>query len=138
MAIPVSKLHNVYDPRESGVTFDGATDDTAAWTRWNTKLHEVASAQNLAETGGIRVQCPPGVSLNGIAHNLPQRVSVEGAGHGTQLVSTEDGVGFFNMTGRYQHLRDLHFVAAMGSGACLLYTSPSPRDRTRSRMPSSA
>ena len=25
-----------------------------------------------------------------------------------------------------------------GGGACLLYTSPSPRDRTRSRMPSSA
>ena len=24
------------------------------------------------------------------------------------------------------------------SGCCLLYTSPSPRDRTRSRMPSSA
>ena len=27
---------------------------------------------------------------------------------------------------------------AMQYGACLLYTSPSPRDRTRSRMPSSA
>ena len=26
----------------------------------------------------------------------------------------------------------------LGVGACLLYTSPSPRDRTRSRMPSSA
>ena len=25
-----------------------------------------------------------------------------------------------------------------GHGVCLLYTSPSPRDRTRSRMPSSA
>ena len=25
-----------------------------------------------------------------------------------------------------------------GEGICLLYTSPSPRDRTRSRMPSSA
>ena len=25
-----------------------------------------------------------------------------------------------------------------GNNACLLYTSPSPRDRTRSRMPSSA
>ena len=25
-----------------------------------------------------------------------------------------------------------------GAGDCLLYTSPSPRDRTRSRMPSSA
>ena len=31
------------------------------------------------------------------------------------------------------------FIAVVTlSGACLLYTSPSPRDRTRSRMPSSA
>ena len=29
------------------------------------------------------------------------------------------------------------FALALGMG-CLLYTSPSPRDRTRSRMPSSA
>ena len=29
-------------------------------------------------------------------------------------------------------------VAQGRSGGCLLYTSPSPRDRTRSRMPSSA
>ena len=29
-------------------------------------------------------------------------------------------------------------IVAMLSGICLLYTSPSPRDRTRSRMPSSA
>ena len=28
-------------------------------------------------------------------------------------------------------------IATLGTG-CLLYTSPSPRDRTRSRMPSSA
>ena len=31
---------------------------------------------------------------------------------------------------------DLHFRTMIGT--CLLYTSPSPRDRTRSRMPSSA
>ena len=30
----------------------------------------------------------------------------------------------------------MHYVAV--DGVCLLYTSPSPRDRTRSRMPSSA
>ena len=30
------------------------------------------------------------------------------------------------------------FLAPASGGACLLYTSPSPRDRTRSRMPSSA
>ena len=29
-------------------------------------------------------------------------------------------------------------LISVGSGTCLLYTSPSPRDRTRSRMPSSA
>ena len=29
-------------------------------------------------------------------------------------------------------------VYTTGSTTCLLYTSPSPRDRTRSRMPSSA
>ena len=28
--------------------------------------------------------------------------------------------------------------AVLAPGTCLLYTSPSPRDRTRSRMPSSA
>ena len=30
------------------------------------------------------------------------------------------------------------FVEATNYVTCLLYTSPSPRDRTRSRMPSSA
>ena len=29
-------------------------------------------------------------------------------------------------------------VKGLGLRGCLLYTSPSPRDRTRSRMPSSA
>ena len=32
----------------------------------------------------------------------------------------------------------LSHALAMGNSPCLLYTSPSPRDRTRSRMPSSA
>ena len=30
------------------------------------------------------------------------------------------------------------FIFALRTYSCLLYTSPSPRDRTRSRMPSSA
>ena len=32
----------------------------------------------------------------------------------------------------------LPLIGGVQGGACLLYTSPSPRDRTRSRMPSSA
>ena len=37
----------------------------------------------------------------------------------------------------YQHYQNL-FSSDRWNKICLLYTSPSPRDRTRSRMPSSA
>ena len=35
-------------------------------------------------------------------------------------------------------LRLIQTIDSQGISPCLLYTSPSPRDRTRSRMPSSA
>ena len=35
-------------------------------------------------------------------------------------------------------LEKLKWIIITSDNACLLYTSPSPRDRTRSRMPSSA
>ena len=38
----------------------------------------------------------------------------------------------------FDEVRDAHMLDADKDSACLLYTSPSPRDRTRSRMPSSA
>ena len=39
----------------------------------------------------------------------------------------------------WNFLQNEKFVASLGAyTGCLLYTSPSPRDRTRSRMPSSA
>ena len=37
-----------------------------------------------------------------------------------------------------QEYLDLRTSAEYQTNSCLLYTSPSPRDRTRSRMPSSA
>ena len=40
---------------------------------------------------------------------------------------------------RWLDAKTFHFTQMSTSGYnCLLYTSPSPRDRTRSRMPSSA
>ena len=49
------------------------------------------------------------------------------------------GIGSYGGTNQY---KDRIFVGDDGSNVfpvgCLLYTSPSPRDRTRSRMPSSA
>ena len=46
----------------------------------------------------------------------------------------------FTTTGRHepQPIRFGHSLGVTWGYICLLYTSPSPRDRTRSRMPSSA
>ena len=43
-----------------------------------------------------------------------------------------------NLAGYYETIRDLDKDQCEIAYFCLLYTSPSPRDRTRSRMPSSA
>ena len=40
--------------------------------------------------------------------------------------------------GLYQKVLDMHGLQPTDLGACLLYTSPSPRDLSTSRMPSSA
>ena len=42
------------------------------------------------------------------------------------------------ITGRFDPTQNRAIWPSTGNYACLLYTSPSPRDRTRSRMPSSA
>ena len=52
--------------------------------------------------------------------DIPQQGDVSGIITGQGLSGSDNDVNF----------RDV--------GTCLLYTSPSPRDRTRSRMPSSA
>ena len=44
----------------------------------------------------------------------------------------------FTVVKRYPSILDQISVSKTEPGDCLLYTSPSPRDRTRSRMPSSA
>ena len=44
-----------------------------------------------------------------------------------------------NVTGKaYSNSADIVLTPELSLWGCLLYTSPSPRDRTRSRMPSSA
>ena len=62
----------------------------------------------------------------------------------TKIVATVDGKPIFlsEIIGMAQRLpeqyRKMSLEAVYPSLFCLLYTSPSPRDRTRSRMPSSA
>ena len=62
-------------------------------------------------------------TMDGAVHNKPITVK-EGSGKSEACIKA---IGGAEGTGRL-----------VGSSICLLYTSPSPRDRTRSRMPSSA
>ena len=49
-----------------------------------------------------------------------------------------DTLGARNAKQELQSHLDVISMAIVTSGICLLYTSPSPRDRQKSRMPSSA
>ena len=53
------------------------------------------------------------------------------------LMILADGMGGHN-AGEVASTMATSLLANSLIGTCLLYTSPSPRDRTRSRMPSSA
>ena len=48
------------------------------------------------------------------------------------------GTDLFNQSSKVSLVRDGDRTVITMANDCLLYTSPSPRDRTRSRMPSSA
>ena len=57
-----------------------------------------------------------------------------------RVFSQEDG-GLDNaaiVTSRKKVYKDVDLTFAVRTMGCLLYTSPSPRDRQKSRMPSSA
>ena len=56
---------------------------------------------------------------------------------GTRIILTND-FRIQNTASSRTYFRGINLGAASLYWACLLYTSPSPRDRTRSRMPSSA
>ena len=55
---------------------------------------------------------------------------------GTKIGTTSDINGYYTLESYYAI--DSVGASFVGYKRCLLYTSPSPRDRTRSRMPSSA
>ena len=57
--------------------------------------------------------------------------------NGHQVVVVDSNKDAFNRIHSDFHGRTVE-GEALSADTCLLYTSPSPRDRTRSRMPSSA
>ena len=94
---------------------------------------------------GIKTNSPGyDLDVNGdinFAGDLYQNGSLftSGLGVGIATVDPQSGI----MTGRIGvGFTDMNFVGngitVTGYGTCLLYTSPSPRDKRQSRMPSSA
>ena len=108
---------NVLAPSSSQTVELGGSGDNGGYlyldNRDSERVVEIVSNQgvgSLAEAGSIRL------------FNTQEENTVElrsGQGNGEGIIELFDGTSSNNIT-------------------CLLYTSPSPRDRTRSRMPSSA
>ena len=70
-------------------------------------------------------------------HNEIRKKLKEFSIYGTILVGDEGINGTISSSNNENLLKALDYIKSH-KGFCLLYTSPSPRDRTRSRMPSSA
>ena len=54
------------------------------------------------------------------------------------ISSNVGGLKELNINGNSGYTSDVGDIDSMSNNACLLYTSPSPRDKRQSRMPSSA
>ena len=70
--------------------------------------------------------------------NIIYEVLSDGKIRIVSLTITESGYYIDAATGEFERNHPEMISDAKSPNTCLLYTSPSPRDRTRSRMPSSA
>ena len=77
-----------------------------------------------------------GVTFSGVTLFVPASLV---AGSSNKLYMLDNDTGYVVWTRTFEGTLPAPTGACSGGiTACLLYTSPSPRDRTRSRMPSSA
>ena len=116
-----------------------------------TRREFLAGAAALATAGALT----GGRSLAGAAAAVPKlktgtdlvtlgrrglKTTVLGIGTGTNSGNEQRALGqdSFVKLARYAFDRGIRYIDTADMYHCLLYTSPSPRDRQKSRMPSSA
>ena len=102
------------------------------------KTNKISPASGTAFTlgdSGDTFTIPSGATItnNGTAVNF----GATGSASWTTTVKTNSDSGFTAVAGEGYFLNTTSGTITVNL-PCLLYTSPSPRDRTRSRMPSSA
>src|SRR5665811_2526685 len=108
--------------RDRSITRDGV--DELHWD-FDTLIASVARGFEVAQNSGIEISSVA-IDTWGVDYG---RVRADG----TLL---EDPYNYRDS--RTDGIPEKLFADIPAAGICLLYTSPSPRDRTRSRMPSSA
>ena len=110
------------DGDDGGVRVRSAEGEVVAWSR-SAAARSAALANWVSDMGGAEgafATLVPAVVLRTLSRLAEGGAEEGGALEGSSLAQLA------------QLLHGAHFLD------CLLYTSPSPRDRTRSRMPSSA
>ena len=99
-------------------------------TKNNKKIGGHLLADQLSANGVDTIFCVPGESYLGLMDGLYNHKEK------IKLITTRHESGAANMADAYAKLTNKPGICIVSS--CLLYTSPSPRDATLSRMPSSA
>ena len=114
-------------------TWNGNWNTTGPWKlKWT-----LPNEQELpAGDGRILSELQPTVNNSGLLNGFRLRATDNSTGLKSVFLLKPSQSSFYvtDSSGTTESLR----INTTGIGICLLYTSPSPRDRTRSRMPSSA
>ena len=122
---------NSYGQSEAFRFYDGPIDDSdgpeGQLNAWPMDEFYVDYVSDSAKSGGI-------IAATEIELNKDRLKSLNEAGEGNILNDSAQDAEKSVATGYHT----VEFLLWGQDNNCLLYTSPSPRDRTRSRMPSSA
>ena len=127
--------------------FDGSQSDSLAWNLRKVSLGVFSSSPVVSlvveengcwsDTSRLAIGANPDFTMNTVKSRGCDSATIQFSGE----LKTPDDIRFEWDFGDGQSSFDedpVYTYGAAGNYTCLLYTSPSPRDRTRSRMPSSA